>query len=600
MKRTIAIMSMMVLLCICGEAAGAELHPSIENDSPCIRTHQSTETKHILLYTTRDYGTGIGARRWDYDEDLVDILSCYGFDVATHDRETIDSLTAEILADYDQLWLVSTESTGILSADEVQAIHDFHDAGKGLMIIGDSYTYDGPANQVSDRYGVSLSLQIDYCGGPVGCPFSTEPFPNHVVWRGVHTIECNKNEGHITAAYPVQVIATYNLRNMAAVVDDGTGRIAWDATWYRFTDATAHPDLSIRSEDNAVYVRNLAVWLDGGTPPAQLPYVGLFADVGHQVVEKLDCTPYEVFSVYIYYLAGGYGQNGGALSIELPDFVVLDAVTWNNFVNLTMGDILTGVEFYYESCYSGWHWPLKIDVHCTEGGYGFITVAGHPPNDDVLANSCCVALSEKATIYNEFGVCCEGVIATQLASFSASYATALGGVELNWTLSETTDAAEFVLQRSRGSGSDFMEIEDASIQRDDLTFSCIDRTVAGGESYTYRLDVIDEERRRTLFVTDPVATPVVPLALEQNHPNPFNPATTIRYHLPRDCDVSLEVFDVTGRRVAVLARGSRRAGDHSIVWDGKSAGGDPLSSGIYLYRLTAGKESISRKMLLMR
>ncbi|HUV37534.1 MAG TPA: T9SS type A sorting domain-containing protein, partial [Patescibacteria group bacterium] len=97
-------------------------------------------------------------------------------------------------------------------------------------------------------------------------------------------------------------------------------------------------------------------------------------------------------------------------------------------------------------------------------------------------------------------------------------------------------------------------------------------------------------------------TPEAPLAffLDQNVPNPFNPSTTIRYFLPERCRVTLQIYDIAGRRIACLVDRMQDRGQHHIVWNGTDMNGDPAGSGVYLYRLTAGKESISRKMILLR
>jgi hypothetical protein len=84
-------------------------------------------------------------------------------------------------------------------------------------------------------------------------------------------------------------------------------------------------------------------------------------------------------------------------------------------------------------------------------------------------------------------------------------------------------------------------------------------------------------------------------ALEQNFPNPFNPSTTIRYALPEAGQVRLEVFTVTGQRVAVLAEGERSAGWHTVTFDGLA-----LASGVYIYRLQAGGFVQTRKLMLVK
>jgi hypothetical protein len=70
--------------------------------------------------------------------------------------------------------------------------------------------------------------------------------------------------------------------------------------------------------------------------------------------------------------------------------------------------------------------------------------------------------------------------------------------------------------------------------------------------------------------------------LLQNYPNPFNPATTIRYDLPAASRVSLEVFDILGRRVSVMVNEEQRPGRHTAIFDGSR-----YASGVYLYRIVA-------------
>jgi hypothetical protein len=88
--------------------------------------------------------------------------------------------------------------------------------------------------------------------------------------------------------------------------------------------------------------------------------------------------------------------------------------------------------------------------------------------------------------------------------------------------------------------------------------------------------------------------------LEQNHPNPFNPGTEIRYRLPRDGRARLSVFDPGGRLVRVLSSGPASAGPHVARWDGQDERGRRAASGVYLLRLEADGVRLTRRMVLLR
>ena len=88
-------------------------------------------------------------------------------------------------------------------------------------------------------------------------------------------------------------------------------------------------------------------------------------------------------------------------------------------------------------------------------------------------------------------------------------------------------------------------------------------------------------------------------ALIGNYPNPFNPTTNITFTLKESAYVVLSVYNVNGQEVRRLATGTRAAGIHTVVWDATDEFGQSVSSGLYLYRLSAGDYVSSRKMLLL-
>lgn len=90
------------------------------------------------------------------------------------------------------------------------------------------------------------------------------------------------------------------------------------------------------------------------------------------------------------------------------------------------------------------------------------------------------------------------------------------------------------------------------------------------------------------------------LHLEQNFPNPFNSSTVIAYSMPIRERITLAVYDVTGREVRRLADNIQSEGEHFVVWDGKDDEGTQVPSGIYFYRMEAGRFQTTRKLVFLR
>jgi hypothetical protein len=94
-------------------------------------------------------------------------------------------------------------------------------------------------------------------------------------------------------------------------------------------------------------------------------------------------------------------------------------------------------------------------------------------------------------------------------------------------------------------------------------------------------------RLRSLMIVSVQDIPLLPKAvrLNQNHPNPFNPKTTISFSIPNSSFVTLKVFDLLGREIATLVNEDKSAGTHIATWDGRNNSGVRVSSGVYFYHL---------------
>ena len=93
--------------------------------------------------------------------------------------------------------------------------------------------------------------------------------------------------------------------------------------------------------------------------------------------------------------------------------------------------------------------------------------------------------------------------------------------------------------------------------------------------------------------------------LLQNFPNPFNPETWIPFRLADKTDVTIRIYSITGKLLKSLPVGKMAAGDYTsqseaVHWDGRNENGEPVSSGVYFYTISAGKFSATRKMLIRK
>jgi hypothetical protein len=184
--------------------------------------------------------------------------------------------------------------------------------------------------------------------------------------------------------------------------------------------------------------------------------------------------------------------------------------------------------------------------------------------------------------------------ATEVAAFEAR--PGAGEVELVWTLRDEASARAIRVFRDGAEGLRCLTAEPLSPSARSYT----DRSVRPGRRYRYWIEVSDASGivARSTEVT--VEIPAARAALLQNRPNPFNPSTAIPFVLPEAGRVRLRVFDLEGRLVRTLVDGVRPAGRQEVRWDGRDDRGRPVSSGVYLVRLEAAGEKLSRKMVLLR
>lgn len=169
-------------------------------------------------------------------------------------------------------------------------------------------------------------------------------------------------------------------------------------------------------------------------------------------------------------------------------------------------------------------------------------------------------------------------------------------VQLEWqTASENNNAGfQVELQFNGGPFKELSFVQGAGTTLTTQNYRHTLNNLSPGD-YGFRLKQTDFDG--TFEYSDVVYLTMVPQSygIAQNYPNPFNPQTRISFHLPIDTEVSLEVFDMLGRRISVLVNAYLNAGQHAVMFDGAN-----LPNGTYLYRIKAGTFEEMKTMILMK
>lgn len=176
------------------------------------------------------------------------------------------------------------------------------------------------------------------------------------------------------------------------------------------------------------------------------------------------------------------------------------------------------------------------------------------------------------------------------------------GNELAWDEHSDGDFQYFRIYR--GDSEDFLPGSGNLVHM--TTSTSWSDPVEEGYSRFYKISAVDFSGNESAAAAPAIITgsdnPALPgeFALHQNVPNPFNPVTSIKFDLPDGGEATLEIFDVSGRLVRTLVSAHYPAGRYEEVWNGTSDAGRPVASGIYFYRIKAGRFVDSRKMILLK
>lgn len=415
--------------------------------------------------------------------------------------------------------------------------------------------FDEPLDSATAVDPDNYWLRRDYTAGPI--PLTS------VVWGGNHVT--------ITVNASLELGTHYHLKTRIIEDDWGNAVPEWESFIFIYT------------------------------PESPEPQIGLWAD-GTRTFNSIRVYPYETFEYYIWIKPGPTGISAMEYAIEntsLQNFEYYPlSYEFNPDHAFSTGDVYSGITSVVYGCKNDWFWITKVNCIMIDGR-GYIDLIPHPLGGGPQATICIspsypiVQLKKVSRMFIN-----EWLISTLLQNSTAEYIGT--GIEVTWELAEIDEKVEFIVSRKKTGKTSFDVLASPSISKDEMRYTFIDTNIEKGSSYIYRIDYPEDGETRTLFETEEISTPAMALTLSQNCPNPFNPSTNISYYLPTSCNVRLEIFDASGRLVTVLQDGVQNSGSYNVDWNGTNSIGNSVSSGIYFYRITADKETISKKMVLLR
>jgi hypothetical protein len=212
-------------------------------------------------------------------------------------------------------------------------------------------------------------------------------------------------------------------------------------------------------------------------------------------------------------------------------------------------------------------------------------------------------------------------IPNQATVWTEQSATSSGEVtmKISWTGSYATDAVLQIIESDESAAIQHWDVSDPVVSRSANTSKVAAESgnelpliLVKGDTFEFGFDVSDPSvgmirdyvivaagRYEPDFSFENSALPQG-FRLYSNYPNPFNPTTTISYDLPATGNVTVEVYNLLGRRVSTVVSGVQEAGHHTVEWSGKDDSGAEVASGIYIYRIVTDDYQASRKMMLVK
>ena len=183
-----------------------------------------------------------------------------------------------------------------------------------------------------------------------------------------------------------------------------------------------------------------------------------------------------------------------------------------------------------------------------------------------------------------------------------------GGLALEWDKNIESDILYYLIYRSTIANFTPGPQEKIGYTAKDRTIYYDNIDLEPNQTYYYKISALDNWYNESTYSNEIASTTLdieeIRIAkeflLEQNYPNPFNPTTIISYILDKDSDISVSIYDVSGKLINTLQNEYRTQGEHSIIWNGTDDLGNKVGAGVYFYQLRAGEIVKTKKMVLVK
>lgn len=200
-------------------------------------------------------------------------------------------------------------------------------------------------------------------------------------------------------------------------------------------------------------------------------------------------------------------------------------------------------------------------------------------------------------VTNNYQGAYNGSLPIELSTFTGKVVNGTK-VNLKWETKTEVNNYGFNVERriKDGEWNKIGFVEGSGTSNSPKNYSYTDNDIfAGGSKLQYRLKQVDTDGQ--FDYSDIVEVTLVPTQFElsQNYPNPFNPSTTIRFSLPTETKLKINIYNMLGELVQTLADGNYEAGYHKVTFNASA-----LPSGAYIYRIESGEFVQVRKMILLK